>query len=64
MLGLGGHGDRPFQLKTFLAIFVAALNYPLSSIWRCPAMAKGNSGGEDRAKVKLRVIEFELEGAN
>ena len=27
-------------------------------------MAKGNSGGEDRAKVKLRVIEFELEGAN
>ena len=27
-------------------------------------MAKGNSGAEDRAKVKLRVIEFELEGAN
>jgi hypothetical protein len=27
-------------------------------------MAKINSGGEDRAKVKLRVIEFELEGAN
>jgi len=27
-------------------------------------MAKSNSGGEDRAKVKLRVIEFELEGAN
>jgi hypothetical protein len=27
-------------------------------------MAKGNSGGEDRAKVKLRVIEFELEGSN
>lgn len=27
-------------------------------------MPKGNSGGEDRAKVKLRVIEFELEGGN
>jgi hypothetical protein len=27
-------------------------------------MAKGNPGAEDRAKVKLRVIEFELEGAN
>src|SRR5215471_14259533 len=27
-------------------------------------MAKGNSGAEDRAKVKLRVIEFELEGGN
>lgn len=29
-------------------------------------MAKGNQGnqGEDRAKVKFRVIEFELEGAN
>jgi hypothetical protein len=25
---------------------------------------KGNGGAEDRAKVKLRVIEFELEGAN
>lgn len=27
-------------------------------------MPKGNSGNEDRAKVKLRVIEFELEGGN
>jgi hypothetical protein len=27
-------------------------------------MPKGNGGGEDRAKVQLRVIEFELEGAN
>jgi len=27
-------------------------------------MPKGNSGVEDRAKVKLRVIEFELEGGN
>jgi hypothetical protein len=27
-------------------------------------MPKGNGGGEYRAKVKLRVIEFELEGAN
>ena len=27
-------------------------------------MAKGNFGSEDRAKVKLRVIEFELEGGN
>jgi hypothetical protein len=27
-------------------------------------MPKGNSGTEDRAKVKLRVIEFELEGSN
>jgi hypothetical protein len=27
-------------------------------------MAKGNPGAEDRAKVKLRVIEFELEGSN
>jgi hypothetical protein len=27
-------------------------------------MPKGNPGGDDRAKVKLRVIEFELEGAN
>jgi len=27
-------------------------------------MAKGNPGAEDRAKVKLRVIEFELEGGN
>jgi hypothetical protein len=27
-------------------------------------MAKGNVREEDRAKVKLRVIEFELEGAN
>ena len=27
-------------------------------------MLKGNGGGEYRAKVKLRVIEFELEGAN
>jgi hypothetical protein len=27
-------------------------------------MPKGNQGGEDRAKVKFRVIEFELEGAN
>ena len=26
--------------------------------------AKGHGGGEDRAKVKLRVIEFELEGGN
>jgi hypothetical protein len=31
--------------------------------WR-HVLAKGNSGQEDRAKVKLRVIEFELEGAN
>jgi hypothetical protein len=27
-------------------------------------MAKGNPGSEDRAKVKFRVIEFELEGGN
>jgi hypothetical protein len=27
-------------------------------------MPKNSGGGEDRAKVKLRVIEFELEGAN
>jgi len=27
-------------------------------------MPNGNTGGEDRAKVKLRVIEFELEGGN
>lgn len=27
-------------------------------------MAKGTQGPEDRAKVKLRVIEFELEGGN
>lgn len=27
-------------------------------------MAKGQGGNEDRAKVKLRVIEFELEGGN
>jgi hypothetical protein len=27
-------------------------------------MPKGNGGAEDRAKVKLRVIEFELQGAN
>lgn len=27
-------------------------------------MPKGGSGNEDRAKVKLRVIEFELEGGN
>lgn len=27
-------------------------------------MAKGIPGAEDRAKVKLRVIEFELEGSN
>jgi hypothetical protein len=27
-------------------------------------MPKGGSGSEDRAKVKLRVIEFELEGGN
>lgn len=27
-------------------------------------MAKGGGGNDDRAKVKLRVIEFELEGGN
>jgi hypothetical protein len=27
-------------------------------------MAKGNTGAEDHAKVKVRVIEFELEGGN
>src|SRR3954470_206001 len=27
-------------------------------------MAKSQGGNEDRAKVKLRVIEFELEGGN
>jgi hypothetical protein len=27
-------------------------------------MPKGNGGAEDRAKVKLRVIECELDGAN
>ena len=27
-------------------------------------MAKGHAGGDDRAKVKFRVIEFELEGGN
>ncbi len=27
-------------------------------------MPKGHGGTEDRAKVKLRVIEFELEGGN
>lgn len=27
-------------------------------------MAKGNPGADDHAKVKVRVIEFELEGGN
>jgi hypothetical protein len=27
-------------------------------------MAKGNTGEDDHAKVKVRVIEFELEGGN
>jgi hypothetical protein len=27
-------------------------------------MAKNQGGGEDRAKVKLRITDFELEGSN
>ncbi|MFN0102946.1 MAG: hypothetical protein ACKV2U_12750 [Bryobacteraceae bacterium] len=38
--------------------------YLVEHLGGCAAMSKGGGSNDDRAKVKLRVIEFELEGGN